>query len=170
MGIVAVGENIPLTVLVEGDTAPTKFVRAVLTDADGDPLPSSPKSLAYVAHNLFQDLSVAMPDTAFVNAQFQVYDDAGFTVPSDEHELGSAGERFDRASPKLDQILNKIQTVGSVDILETTIEPNQQFVATLTDDNLNGIVGENVFVAEISEDELQGTPGEDGLTAKIGDC
>lgn len=88
------GDPIPVYLqLHTGDTV--KFVRAHLRDASGTPLGGSPASLPHVANGMYVNLSFSMPNTPFVTITYEVFDDAGFTVPSSFDGDGEDSYVFD---------------------------------------------------------------------------
>ena len=82
------GDAIPLSYQLF-DGATNKFVRAILRDASGTALPASPVTLSHVSDGIYEDISVLMPNTTYVSATFQVFDDAAFTIPSDIQSDGT---------------------------------------------------------------------------------
>lgn len=82
MGLI-VGDPIPLyDQLVDYDD--TKFVRAYVTDSDGVAISGSPFSMPAIGVNGLYGTRVAlMPNKPWVQAQYIVYDDSGFTTRSE---------------------------------------------------------------------------------------
>lgn len=109
------GEKLPLVnQLFNGDV--TKFVRAILTDETGNPLGASPVSLTHLALGNYQDFTVSMPvGVAYVVAQYRVFDDALFTVPSTDQSIGC-------------DVFKRLTNIGSV---STTVIDAQDIVMTI---------------------------------------
>jgi len=79
-----IGDTIPLVLkLSDGDE--NVFVRCILEDQDGNALAESPVTLAHVGEGRYEDNSVVMPQKVYVTATYQVFEDAGFTIPSETH-------------------------------------------------------------------------------------
>ena len=92
MGIaLKVGEPIPLAALLTTRET-TKFVRAIVRDADGVEIAGSPFNVPHLANGFyFYDL-VLMPNTPSITVEYDAFEDAGFTSPS---FIDPSGERFD---------------------------------------------------------------------------
>lgn len=76
-----VGDPVPAVCqLGRGDT--DKYPRAWIYDDQGNQITGSPVALAHVANGLYNNDSLEMPDTTFLMVQVQVFDDSGFTTPS----------------------------------------------------------------------------------------
>ncbi len=84
--MIRVGDQIPIQVqLFDGATG--KFPRAVVRDAAGATISGSPFSLTHVALGQYSNTAAVMPSTAYVTVQIAVYNDAGFTALSADHEI-----------------------------------------------------------------------------------
>lgn len=112
------------------DGATNKYPRARVYDASGAEIAGSPVALSHVAGGLYRNGSLVMPDSAQVEAQYKVYDDAGFTTPSATH------------SDALDVIL------------KTDVAPDS---LVISDDDLVGVVSsEDSLSGSVSTDDLIG--------------
>ncbi len=165
-----VGETLALSVqLFDGDE--TKFVRAILEDASGAALPSSPVTLSHVSSGRYENSSITMPSTAYVAATYEVYDDAAFTTLSDVHSF--AIDTFPLEIPfteildaldAITDLLNDIKMVGLSVIgqmdITATIEDAQNITAKIDD--------ATVITAKITDDEtLQGDIDSDSQSLSV---
>lgn len=124
-----VGDSIVLSLQLF-DGATNKYPRARVFDADGSEISGSPVALTHVAGGLYRNAALTMPDSAQVEAQYKVYDDAGFTTPSTTH------------SDALDVIY------------KTDVAPDS---LVISDDDLVGVVSsEDSLSGSVSTDDLTG--------------
>lgn len=106
-----VGETVPLSAqMLDGDA--TKFVRATVTDPDGVAVVGSPFALVNLGGGKYSDDSFSMPNKDYIEVTYESFDDAGFTVPDDDHLLGTDVYRLEIPDSviiaKLDLILAKL--------------------------------------------------------------
>lgn len=86
------GEDIPLTVQLE-DQETGKYVRAkVLNPSDLD-ISGSPVNMTHQSEGLYT-ATLTMPNVEYVRIQYQVFDDAGYSTPSDGY--GWVGDVIER--------------------------------------------------------------------------
>lgn len=124
---VQVGDPIDLSLqLFSGAT--DKFVRAWLYGLDdavlngGDPI-----VLAHVARGLYTDSSFLMPDTRVVKAQYEVYQDEDFTIPSDVDGPAMDFFKKDVVAPLVASLIEEIRAVASfVPAIEMEIDGDGQ--------------------------------------------
>jgi len=82
------GDILPLSVQALDGTEGL-FVRAELTDPNGNQLPESPVDMQDIGGGKYSDDSVNMPLLAYVECTYTAYEDALYTIPSDDHLLGT---------------------------------------------------------------------------------
>jgi hypothetical protein len=164
---VKIGDPIPLALQASDDDTGL-FPRAILYDASGAPLGSNPTDLAHVSGGLYKDLSVLMPNSQVVFAQYRVYQDSGHTI---RHPLHSDTllDIFERATLDVTVQTNAGDISGYVDDIEMGAKG---FV-----DDLGGLVGTIVDVSGLSgfvsdeEEILYGSLDDSGsLTGLLHDC
>lgn len=102
-----IGEPIPLGARLY-DRDENKFVQARLYDATDTELAASPVALSHLAGGLYTDLSVAMPNTSYVRANYDVYDDPGFVNLSPIHQPDTEQFFIDQVSQDVSNILSEV--------------------------------------------------------------
>lgn len=158
-----VGENLNLSMKLH-DADATKFVRAVLRDNAGVLLPASPVVLTHIGEGQYTNNSVLMPNTQKVTASIQVFDDAAFTILSDNHWDGTQVFALDIPDSEFLALLLEIKSmligltasstssadivgvVRGVDKIIGKVVTGQKITGTVKQDMLRGIVeiGERV--------------------------
>lgn len=103
-----VGQKIPLALQLF-DGATDRHVRAWVRKPDGTQLSGSPYTLSHVASGLYENDNATMPDSDWVTAQYRVFDDSGFTSPSEDH--ADALDTFTRST----SIENGSEVAGFID-------------------------------------------------------
>lgn len=90
----------------------SKHVRATCLNASNAAIAGSPVTLTHVSNGLYSNTALTFPaGTAWVIVQFEVYDDSGFTTPSDGY--GIEVERFDLDTGTIDALGSEL--VGIVE-------------------------------------------------------
>lgn len=92
---VVIGRPLPLRLQLDGGET-DKFPRARVYDQDNVQVPGSPFALSHVSNGFYSsDAYVVQAADRHLFAEFSVYDDAGFVVPSYEWPLVASEEKFD---------------------------------------------------------------------------
>jgi hypothetical protein len=167
-----VGEVLPLSYqLLDGDGS--KFVRAVLLEADGTPLAASPVDMPHVSGGKYSADTVTMPNIDYVEATYESYNDAGYTVPDPDHLLGTDVFRLEIPDSvivdKLDQIiakLNGLNLPGAAinarlvqNVIGEVVKDAQAAKALLERDNVSAVIE--------GEGKVKGLIDDNEITAKI---
>ena len=134
-----VGDTVPLSVqLFDSDT--TKFARATVRDDSGTPVSGSPFSLGHVGNGRYESSSLLFPSgTNYVNATYEIFDDAGFTIFSELH--ASAIDTFSLTVPTteiiecLDQLKLLIQGIAQVGDILMNVFDGDDIIIMKVDDN-----------------------------------
>ena len=148
------GEILPLSFqLLDGDSS--KYARAILTDETGTPLAGSPVSLPHIGGGKYSSDAVLMPvGVEYVEATYQSFDDALFTVPDPDHLLGTDVFRLEIPDQvivdKLNQIIAKLEGIAlpgaAIDAvlvqnkISDVIDDAKMAKALIERDNIKGIV------------------------------
>ena len=169
---VKVGNQIPLVVQISDEDTGV-FPRAIVRDAAGVPIAGSPVALSHVALGLYKNTSLVMPATDRVFAQYQIFQDAGFTIrhPIHADTLLDVFER-DTISEALDA-LNKANGLkgditGFVDDIVSGLSG-----VVLDDDVLLGVsIDDDALVGSVQDaEELTGYLFTDEIiTGTVVDC
>lgn len=106
------GDPLPLSMKLY-DSNPNMHVRAIIRDSLGVPLPASPVTLSHTGEGRYESSAILMPpNTDKIVVNYQVFDDAGFTIPSSRYTDGSDVFPYEVPSSfiisKLDEILNAL--------------------------------------------------------------
>ena len=137
-------ESIPLAILLE-DRDTSKFVRATVRNATGAQISGSPFNVPHLSNGLYFSIAVGMPNTKNIIVEYDIFDDAGFTIESD-HEPD--GERFD-----LDELASIIDAMIKAD-LKAEISDLSDLVAQISDTNvIKAVITETDLSSKIDEDE-----------------
>lgn len=118
MNNLSLGQPVPLICQIS-DGSSDKFVQAIVKDSDGATVSGSPFTLTHVANGKYTNDSLSMPNKNHIKVQYIVYDDAGFSIPSD----------YDIVTESF--VLNIPEIVGGM--IEATVD---------VDDELSAIVGD----------------------------
>jgi len=167
-----VGQIIPLVCQLEdGDT--TKFVNAIVTDQGGIPVAGSPLVLTHTGNGTYENDTLVMPDEDFISATFQVFDDAGLTIPS---RHGDTADFFVKSFGAVDVIdcLDQIKDLLNLLLqniplpalkgkildglnLIGKIEQDYALKGNIEDNKLKGTIKDvDKLVGTIQDDELKG--------------
>lgn len=80
---VSSGNLVPLCVVLDATPLATQYVRATLRDAStGLEVAGSPVTVPAVTSTFFLAYTFSMPNISYLKAEFELFDDAGFTSPS----------------------------------------------------------------------------------------
>lgn len=166
-----VGEILPLSCqLLDGDD--TKFLRAVLKEPDGTELAVSPVTMVNIGGGKYSSDTVPMPNLDYVEATYESFDDAGFTIENEDHLLGTDVFRLEVPDSvivdKLDQILAKLYGLAlpgaaiHATLVQNTIKEVindvQTAKALVERDDIKAVIDqEQSAVAEVSDDEITAT-------------
>lgn len=164
--LVKVGDPIQLNLQLE-DGATNKFPQAILRNQSGVLLSGSPVSLTHVGDGLYQNDSIAMPNTQEVTATYKVYDDAGHTVLSQFYSIELDVFGKDNAS---ELVSNLKQLAGDL-----TGELNDYGAVEAFLDDTGGVLGDiddsGSLEGHIEEFELTGILVNDGeLIGAVASC
>lgn len=138
-----------------GDGVTGKYVRAILKDSEGNVLAASPVDMTDVGDGTYVDKSVPFPDVDAVLAAYKVYNDAGYTELSADHDDGIDIFIRDLFSPETrkDEIIGKIVSEQSI----TGIIIPGQISAKLSQDAIRGkIPTSQSLETEIRDDAIKG--------------
>lgn len=159
------GEILPLSFqLLDSDSS--KFCRAVLKEPDGTPLPESPVSLVNIGGGKYTSDAVVMPTIDYVEATYESFDDAGFTVPDEDHLVGTDVFRLEVPDSvivnKLDQIIAKLDGLAL---------PGAMINATLVQSRIKEVVQDIKAVKGLVEhDDIKGIISADPkIISKVDD-
>jgi len=144
LGVIGVGAKIPLAVqLFDGDEG--KFVKATMRDDTDAEITGSPKTLTHVGEGLYTNNTVDMPNVPYVNAIYEIFNNVGLSVESEEHS--DAKSQYTTADIEstvtigINQVLGRGEVIAEVQqdqVLDVTIEQDQVLDAQLVDnDNLD---------------------------------
>jgi hypothetical protein len=137
---VSVGSNIPLNCqLWDGD--PSLYVRATLKNADGSPYGTPFVNLTSVGGGLYLSNAVIMPSIGPVLAVFEVFSDAGYSIPEANHTV--VAETYEPASGGSGG--TNIITIYGSSPKGNVVQP-----PLLT----SGLVSPNMLTGELVEDDL----------------
>lgn len=147
-----VGEVLPLSFqLLDGDTS--KFARAILKDEAGVDLGASPVSMPHIGGGKYTSSSVVMPvGVDYIEATYESFDDAGFTIEDEDHLLGTDVFRLEVPDSviidKLDEILAKLQGIAL---------PGSAFNVVLVQNQIKEVI-EDVLVTKalVERDDVKG--------------
>lgn len=78
LGVLEVGAEIPLQMQLSPELT-DKYIRVTVKNAAGDAISGSPVTLTHETNGLYTSAALTMPNSAFVRAQYEVFDDVGFT-------------------------------------------------------------------------------------------
>jgi len=143
-GNIQVGD--PLILNLElWDAAEDKHIKAILLKVDdGIPLAGSPYTVPHVGGGEYRlDTGIVFPEDTFeVKARFTVYNDAGFTEPSGEHnravDIYRLGSGIDTVIEKIEEIEGVIENISSQiitdDELEGTVANDENIVGEVIPD------------------------------------
>ena len=158
------GDEIPIRLqLWNGD--PSRYVRARLFDSANSELAGSPVSCSHVSGGLYSGLGFIMPDTESVAVQFKVFDDAGFTIPSEDFQEALDIFQPETTDPEILSIVESIETDISILLaggVSAVALGTEGFVET--SGNITGTVGGDLgLVGEISSNEFLGEIPASGI-------
>lgn len=119
-------EKIPLHIQL-WDKAEGKYIKATVRKPDGSELSGSPVVLGHVVGGYYTDLSLPMPNSEFVTAFYEVFNDAEMADKSDDH--GEAYDTFmllhdgsvdagfltafvDTVSPEITAVVERVEMLG----------------------------------------------------------
>jgi len=118
--MIRIGDQIPIQIqLFDGATG--KFPRAVVQDAASATISGSPFSLTHVALGQYSNAAAVMPSTAFVTVQIAVYNDAGFTTLSADHEITLDQFDLDESSLAATALDNTVWTNAKAAFIDAAI-------------------------------------------------
>lgn len=144
------GDLIPLVVqLYDGNES--KYVKATLQDPDDNFLAGSPVTLTHKHDGLYEDKSITMPDKQWITVNYQVYDDAGLTIPSQFHS--NAIERFDLQLTDQD-LLDRITILEAAVNSLSSPRPVDLFVSLGSERYIVELKESNNMEAEVIEDSI----------------
>jgi hypothetical protein len=141
-----VGEVLPLSYqLLDGDT--TKFVRVALTDEAGTPLAGSPFAMPHLALGKYSSSAVVMPaGVDYIEATYEPFNDAPFTVPDPDHLFGTDVFRLEVPDSvivaKLDEIIAKLEGLAL---------PGASFNAILVQNKVKEVINDAKFTKALIE-------------------
>ena len=139
------GAVVPLQLQLECLPDSTVYVRAIVTDPNKNQLPSSPFTLVDQGNGFFCNYGLSMPDLPFISAQYEVFNDAAFTDPSDE--FGLSTDIFTRKADVT--ITNPADAV-----LEAEVEVSDPLFAEICPAAiLSGTLEKNELCGEVSPSE-----------------
>ena len=146
---VRAGDKVPLNLqIIEGDA--DKYVRAIVKDPLGADYGLSPYVLTHVNEGLYSNNALSMPGLSYLTAQYQVFEDAGFTIRSTKY------------GTPLDIFLRK-----GIDLVESS---DAELSGEITDTNLIGYITEElgtVSESTLPELELTGEISALSLTSTL---
>jgi len=156
----------------------SKFVRAILTDADNNPLPFSPLGLPNRGNGLYLDNTRIYPDTDFVVAIYEVYDDGLYTQRSSRYKTIS--ESFEREVQQVDaidhqKIISDINTHVTEEVnklvrtdVEAVVFQNQEISVTIEQNEVIVVIEDIELSAQANVDDSISAEVESGeVTVKI---
>jgi hypothetical protein len=146
------------------DGATSKFPLAVLRDGLGNELPESPIGLSHIGDGLYADDSVDMPDTPEVTATYVVYNDAGFTDESDEHQQSLDVFPLNTITPLLEQVLELLEKCLNTNMIACIDSANEIIGLLKGVDGIDAYVSEESIFANIDNDDtIKGTLNDENL-------
>ena len=151
-GSLKVGDFIPLSLLTE-NRATDRFVRARVKNSSGIEISGSPFNVPHLNDGAYWRYDVTMPDVDWVVVEYDVFEDAGFTEPSDD--LLPVEEKFQKA--ELSSALDDIKAVVSQANMTGEVELDNTLSGELLNDEVSGSIAENPELeGEVQVDELTG--------------
>ena len=164
MGIsIKVGDPIPLRLLTENRVT-DRFVRAIIRDSVGAEITGSPANVPHLANGFYSSDAINMPSTDHITVEYDVFDDAGFTTPSDD--LFPDSERFDldELGTAIDELLaaatkgDMVATVSDEDNLKAQVSDQDALSASVSDDDeIKAVVSDlDAIGAQVSDNESIG--------------
>ena len=153
----SVGQILPIRVSLHNDDA-TKFVRATIKKANFTHMTGSPFALTNLGGGIYGLETVAMPDTAFVSVEYEVFNNSGFTDKDSEGHIDGY-QYFSKSdlSNALTELLNAAK--GALVVGKTTDQGS-----------LHGIITSSQLIGVIeNEDELTGVSDSGGVSGSVVD-
>lgn len=158
--MIRVGDQIPIQVqLFDGATG--KFPRAVVRDAAGATISGSPFSLTHVATGQYSNAAAVMPSTAFVTVQIAVYNDAGFTTLSSDHEITLDEFDLDESSLAATALDNTVWTNAKAAFVDVVISSRLATAGYTAPDNAD------IAAIKAKTDNLPASPANEVTSAAI---
>ena len=142
---VLVGDSVPLKAKLPADDS-TVFIMAVVRDDTGLQVPGSPFTLTYQGFGSYENDSFIFPvGTDYLTADYQIYDDPGFSIQSVLY--GDTEDRFHATIPD-PTIFAAIQDIQSnVNILLGRGNPSKELRAIISSVSLlEGAVKNNFSI------------------------
>ncbi len=122
MGL-TIGEIVPLNVQLPDDNADV-FVRATVLDPLNNPIGGSPFTLSYLEQGNYGTDMLLMPDEPWIKAIYEIFDDAGFTMPSNVY--GTSSDVFY-------QDTSGTVTVNNAQTITGVVIQGQSLIGTIVD-------------------------------------
>lgn len=166
------GDTLPLSFQLH-DGAEDKYVRATVVDDTGSALTGSPVSMGHLVAGKYTSDAIVMPaGVKYVEATYDVFNDAGFTVESEEHFSGGAVFPFEIPDQvivdKLDQIISILNVLQGLDAgkglvatvketaLTAVLEETIKIKAMITDESQTAAIERESLTATVEDDEIEG--------------
>ena len=134
------GDTIPLSMQLH-DGATDRFVKATVIDDDNIAIAGSPFNMPHQQLGKYSSDAAVMPAAVlFVDVTYEVFDDALFTIPSEDHTIGTDNfplevpdqvilDKLNEIIGKLDGVLGSLNSATAIintsDVVETVIEELQ---------------------------------------------
>jgi len=167
-----VGKPIPLIAQIEAGAVGPFFVRATIKDPDGVEISASPQGLTNQGGGEFSDNTVLGLNVDFLSIRYEVFSDAGFTVPHPEFPtpgVACLGRKTDCASGGGNNLIAAIKSSGTLiarvvssGLLEAKVSQSGDLVARIT--------GEELKAKAIKSDKLIAETKTARLVAVLKDC
>jgi len=131
-----------------GDGATDKYVTGECRDAARNVLFGGPVTLPHESGGQYVEYTKIMPDTLLVSCQYKVWNDAGHTIPSPEHE--DSQDIFEKSLAN-DEILEMLRRLLAAGISA----PLTGYIRAPA--NLKGQITEGALIGRVHIDKLEGT-------------
>lgn len=163
------------------DGATDKYVRCHLKTYDGVTISGSPFDLNHEADGkyVFYDINnLKFPSGAIqLQAQYIVYDDAGYSVRSKRQSLGldifyldptqSPTISIEDIDQKLDQIINVLSSTFPGAEIIGLVERDEEIIGIITDEEINGLIFSDEIDGIIDDQEIVGYVTNSDISGQI---
>jgi hypothetical protein len=153
MPTVRQGDFIPLSLKLY-DERSDRYVRAYLTDSNGNPLPQSPVNLTHVGFGLYENRTIAMPNVEHVTAVYVVYSDAGYTIEDENYTHGV--DLFELHVPDFVILtkLNEIKNICEKLAAQTSVAQEVKGIVQLADE-ISALLSSNKIEAKVLDEKIE---------------
>ena len=136
------------------DGATDKYIKVILKRPDGVALPESPVYLTNVGDGNYQDNAVLMPAYTHIVATFKVYDDAGYSVPSESHSDTEETFKLDIIDQDLiDQLIELKELLNELANQRVILPEPAAIKVKLVEDKITAILRDEGIEPKVSNEE-----------------